>query len=559
MKRASETDVWQTLSTHQKILAENHTRITDLFAAEPDRCDWLKLHCGPLIADFSKHLLSRETFRLLLQLAQERKLQHAVNQLFDGSDVNNTEQRPALHVALRGHVAAQHPGTAAAVVSTLDRMSAFVSQIQDGNWRGYSGKRITTVVNIGIGGSDLGPAMVTDALKEFYHPAIRCLFVSNVDPAHMQSVLAQCEADSTLFIVSSKSFGTLETLSNARLARQWYLDRGGDANSVHRHFVAVSSNIAAARAFGIAPDNIFPVWDWVGGRYSLWSAIGLSIALATSMSTFRELLSGAAEMDNHFLQSAPDRNIPVIMGLLAIWYRNFWHCQSQTILPYAQNLALLPAFLQQLDMESLGKSVDSTGLALGVDSGAAIWGSAGTNGQHSFHQLLHQGTSMIPADFIAVARRHQNPGLSPAQQAQCDQQHQHLLANCLAQSRALMAGKSCEEALQENLAQGMPEARARLLATHRQVPGNRPSTTLLMEQLDARNLGCLVALYEHKVYVQSVILGINAFDQWGVEIGKQLSTPLFDALCSGNTPLALDASTKGLLNDIRAANSNKGH
>lgn len=554
MRRAGDTDAWKKLTVHQTTLAENHTHIRDLFCADSNRCRWLTLQCGPLVADFSKHLLSRDTFDLLMQLAQERKLPSAINALFDGCDVNNTEQRPAMHAALRGHIPAQHPEAADAVHSTLAQMAAFVAAIHNGSWRGYSGQRITTIVNIGIGGSDLGPAMVTDALKDFHHSGIKCQYVSNLDPSHMRSALANCDAASTLFIVASKSFGTLETLCNAKLARQWYLDQGGDQHSVYRHFVAVSSNVDAAKAFGIHPDNIFPMRDWVGGRYSLWSAIGLSIALATSMDTFRELLSGAAEMDRHFLQTPPEHNIPVVMGLLAIWYRNFWQCQSLAILPYAQNLALFPAFLQQLEMESLGKSVDADGNALGIDSGAVIWGAAGTNGQHSFHQMLHQGTAMVPADFVAVARPLKQPGLPPERQAQQEEQHQHLLANCLAQSRALMVGKSADEALGESLTQGVTEQEAQALAHHRQVPGNRPSTTLLLQQLDARNLGCLIALYEHKVYVQSVILGINAFDQWGVEIGKQLSAPLFQTLSGQDASIDLDASTRSLLNLVRAAN-----
>jgi glucose-6-phosphate isomerase len=555
MTRAREMDVWQTLSAHQKALATSHTRIIDLFDREADRCNYLQLQMGPLLADFSKNLIDHKALQLLLQLAEQQNLRTAIQNLFDGVEVNNTEHRPALHVALRGHVAARFPESATMVAATLKKIAEFVHQVHDGNWRGYSGKTITDVVNIGIGGSDLGPAMAAAALRAFHRPSLRSHFVSNVDPAHMQTVLSQCPAESTLFVVSSKSFGTLETLANARLARQWYLDQGGEPNSVHRHFVAVSSNIPAAEAFGIDAANIFPLWDWVGGRYSLWSAIGLSIALATSMDTFEALLAGAAEMDQHFLEAAPEHNIPIIMGLLAIWYRNFWHCQTQAILPYAQDLALLPSFLQQLDMESLGKSVDRDGKALLTDSGAVIWGAAGSNGQHSFHQLLHQGTSIVPADFIAVAYTEKNPGLTAEQWELHKTQHQHLLANCFAQSRALMIGKSFADALDENNALGCDDAET--LAHHRQVPGNRPSTTLLLDQLDARALGCLIALYEHKVYVQSVILGINAFDQWGVELGKQLSTPVFLALGGDKSQCKnLDASTARLLQHV-AANQNR--
>lgn len=559
MTRAKQ-DVWHTLSAHQKALADSQIHITDLFEQEPDRNSYLQLRCGPVLADFSKNLLDHKALQQLLQLAEQRRLPEAIRQLFDGSQVNNTEQRPALHVALRGHRPAQQPETADVVAATLEKMADFVARIQDGSWRGYSGKPIRNVINIGIGGSDLGPAMVHRALRAFHHPNIRCHFVSNIDPAHMRAVLANCDAENTLFIVASKSFGTLETLTNANMARQWYLDQGGESNSVHRHFVAVSSNIAAAEEFGIHGDNIFPMWDWVGGRYSLWSAIGLSIALATSMETFRELLAGAAEADSHFLNTEPSRNIPVIMGLLAIWYRNFWHCQHHAILPYAQDLKLMPAFLQQLDMESLGKSVDRDGNPVALDTGAVIWGAAGSNGQHSFHQLLHQGTTIVPADFVAIAKAHKPTDMPEQQWALYQTQHQHLLANCLAQSRALMLGKSFEEALQENLAKGIPEAEARILAHHRQVPGNRPSTTFVLNQLDAHSLGCLIAFYEHKVYVHSVILGINAFDQWGVELGKQLSTPLFEALAGSSSISAdMDKSTRALIEHVHATNNNPGH
>lgn len=534
---------WHALAAQQARLSASATTLNDLFALDPQRAARMTQRCGTVSVDFSKHLADQATMDALLTLVREHNLPDAIRAMFDGKAVNNTEHRPALHVALRGHVPALMPEIAAMVSRTLEKTTAFVEQVQSGAWKGFSQQRITTVVNIGIGGSDLGPAMVTAALRPYHHPELRCFFVSNVDPAHIGSVLKDLQPDKTLFIIASKTFTTLETLSNARLAKDWYLREGGSAQDIHRHFVAVSSNVSAAENFGINSENIFPMWDWVGGRYSLWSAIGLSIALATSMPVFKQLLAGAAEADWHFLHAPLGNNIPVIMGLLAVWYRNFWRCDSQVVLPYAQDLHLLPAFLQQLEMESLGKSVDRDGNALAHTSGPVIWGSAGTNGQHSFHQLLHQGTTMIPADFIAVASPHNTQDLH---------QHQHLLANCLAQSRALMLGKSSDEAYAENIGKGMPPKQASLLAKHRQVPGNRPSSTFILQSLDARSLGILLAFYEHKVFVQSVIWNINAFDQWGVEIGKQLSGPVFDALGGDKAAIStLDQSSQHIIQLIQ--------
>lgn len=551
MTQAGETDVWKTLAGHQAAMLASGIKIPDLVNNNPERCEQLSLQCGGLLADFSKHLTDDTTLGLLQELAIQRRLPEAINALFSGECVNNTEGRPAMHMALRGHQPAKMPGIRQTAEATLDKIEQFVDRVHSGDWKGYSGRRVSTVVNIGIGGSDLGPAMACEALASFHKAGVRCLFVSNVDPAHMRRTLSNLDAASTLFIVASKSFTTLETLSNARLARQWYLDEGGPEADIHRHFVAVSSNVQAAGKFGIHPDNIFPMWDWVGGRYSLWSAIGISIALATSMQCFRELLAGAAEMDSHFLNSPLEQNMPARMALLGVWYRNFWHCGSHVVLPYAQDLHLLPSFLQQLEMESLGKSVAADGNALATESGPVIWGSAGTNGQHSFHQLLHQGTSMIPADFIAVAR---------STWPQDSEQHQHLLANCLAQSRALMTGKSSQEALAENLKKGLSHDQATALAPHRQVAGNRPSSTLILDELNARNLGTLIALYEHKVFVQSVIWGINAFDQWGVEIGKELSGPMFRALGGEESSIhALDASSQLLVKHITSLNKVADH
>lgn len=541
-------DLWRQLQEKQQQLSGQPAPIADLLTQIPSRQSEFTLCCGGLTADFSKHLLDTDTLALLCDLAHASGLSNAIQAMFDGTQVNPTERRAALHVALRGHAPVNHPEIATQVQAALQQMENFVEAVQSGRWQGYSGKAITDVVNIGIGGSDLGPAMVTAALRANHHPALHTHFVSNIDPAHLSHCLTKLNPQTTLFIVASKSFGTLETLQNATLARNWLRQGGADESATAAHFVAISSNIRAAQAFGINPDNIFPMWDWVGGRFSLWSAIGLPIALATNMATFCSLLDGAAQMDRHFLETPFASNIPVIAGLLAVWYRNFWQTRSQVILPYAQDLQLLPSFLQQLSMESLGKSVTLDGQPVAAATGAVIWGSAGTNGQHSFHQLLHQGTDMIPADFIAIAQ------CAPDADSQAQIQHQHLLANCFSQSRALMCGKTLEQATQELLSTGMPVEQAEKLAPHRAVPGNRPSTTFVLDQLNAFNLGSLLAMYEHQVYVQSVLWHINAFDQWGVELGKQLSTPIFEALNDQSADLSeFDASTRNLISLCRHA------
>ncbi|ALO45208.1 glucose-6-phosphate isomerase [Pseudohongiella spirulinae] len=538
MTRTEIQAIRQSLRQHQSQLASQTSLLQNLFSEDSRRVPAMTLHCGALHVDFSKNLLDPPAFKLLLALAEHSGLDAQRQAMFDGAHVNNTEHRPALHVALRGHKPAMRSEIAEQVSVGLDRMQHFVQQVHSGEWRGDTGQPIRQIINIGIGGSDLGPSMATAALRAFHHHGIKCDFVSNVDPAHLQSHLRKADAGTTLFIVASKSFSTLETLQNARLACEWFKQQGG--RDISRHFVAVSSNSQAAQDFGIAAENVFPMWDWVGGRFSLWSAIGLPIALATSMDVFRQLLAGAAHMDRHFLSAPLAGNIPVIMALLSVWYRNYWGCGSQAVLPYAQDLHLFPAFLQQLDMESLGKSTNRQGEPLAEHSGAVIWGSAGTNGQHSFHQLLHQGTDLIPADFIAIKK---SPG-----EGQSLLQHQQLLANCLAQSRALMLGKSEQQAFEELQNSGHEEADARQLARHKRIPGNRPSTVLLLDELNPFNLGSLIALYEHKVFTQGVLWNLNPFDQWGVELGKQLSTPVFNALNDHSMPTDdLDPSTAALI------------
>lgn len=533
-----QTECWQKLALHQQNLLQQNTRIETLFTQDPDRTRHFSLELGSLFFDFSKNLLTTDSLSLLLDLARAHDLESAIARMFTGEPVNNTEHRPALHVALRGHLPDMQPGVRQEVNRCLEQMQRFVNAVHSGSWRGFSGKTITDVVNIGIGGSDLGPAMVVAALRPWQVQQLQCHFVSNIDPNHLHNTLSGLNPETTLFIVASKSFTTVETRENAELARQWCLQHGVGEDTLAKHFVAVSSNITAAKHFGIAPENIFPMWDWVGGRYSLWSAIGLVIALAIGMPGFQELLAGGRQADEHFLNAPLGGNIPVIMGLLSIWYSNFWQAETHVVLPYWQNLSLFPAYLQQLEMESLGKRVRSNGEPVSHDTGSILWGSVGSNGQHSFHQLLHQGTRLVPVDFIAVTR---------PQNREDSRQHTLLLANCFSQGQALMQGCSQQQVYAEMLAAGVPAETARQLAAHKTIPGNKPSNTFLMDQLDARTLGMLIALYEHRVYVQSVIHDINAFDQWGVELGKQLSSGIFMALQSAEIAGSLDASTRELI------------
>ncbi len=545
MTSPSRSRAWQKLASHYLNLHQTGTTIATLFKADKERFAHYQVSLEGVFLDYSKSLADAQTMQLLRNLAEEAGLAEAINAMYSGAKINVTEDRPALHVALRTPLDTIDPALNKAVADTMAQMEAFVARVHSGAWTGFSGKAIATVVNIGIGGSDLGPAMVTEALQRWQLPQITTHFVSNVDPAHMRSTLARLNPETTLFVIASKSFNTLETHQNAGLARRWYLDNGGDEAQIAQHFVAVSANVAKAKAFGIAQENIFPLWDWVGGRYSLWSAIGLPIALSVGMEQFRALLKGARIVDEHFRDAPFERNIPVLMGLFSVWYGGFVGATSQAILPYSQELHLFPAFLQQLEMESLGKSVEVDGNRLLVPSGPIVWGSAGTNGQHSFHQLLHQGTHYIPADFIGIVKT--------AFPADADQ-HAHLLANCFSQSQALMQGKSQRQAYTELLEQGMKEGPAYELAKHKVIPGNKPSNTLLLDELNAQTLGSLIAIYEHKVFVESVIWHINAFDQWGVELGKQLGETLYGALTSEQDCAQFDSSTNGLINHCRTKN-----
>lgn len=534
---------WQALNQHRQAMQDFSMR--EAFNADPQRFTQFTLSSCGLFLDYSKNLITSETRDLLVGLAKEVDLQGAIKSLFNGEPVNSSEGRPALHTALRRPVGDKLSVNGVNIMpdvhKVLNQITDLVGRIHDGLWRGYTEKPITDVVNIGIGGSFLGPELVSEALLSYAHKGVRCHYLANIDGSEFHELTMKLRAETTLFIVSSKSFNTLETLKNAQAARAWYLAQGGSEAELYRHFIAVSSNNAAAVAFGIREENIFPMWDWVGGRYSLWSAIGLPIALAIGMSNFKELLSGAYTMDQHF-QTAPfEANMPVLLGLLGVWYGNFWGAQSHAILPYDHYLRNITKHLQQLDMESNGKSVRQDGTPVSTDTGPVIWGGVGCNGQHAYHQLLHQGTQLIPADFIVPI-----VSFNPV-----SDHHQWLYANCLSQSQALMLGKTRSEAEAELRDKGMDEAEVQKLAPHKVIPGNRPSNTIVVERISPRRLGALVAMYEHKVFVQSVIWGINAFDQWGVELGKQLANRILPELAGDEAVSSHDSSTNALINRFK--------
>ena len=509
--------------------------LQQLFKANKNRAQQLSVTAAGLFCDYSKNLIDSEALEVLLELAKSSGLEQAIHRLVDGEEVNYTEQRPALHTLLRHHNAEKLTDKHAEVVATQQQMGQWVESIRAGKMLGYSGKVINQVVNIGIGGSDLGPAMVVESLKPYGHPDIGLHFVSNIDPSDLTNTLATLNPETTAFIVSSKSFTTLETLSNAKSAMAWLQQATSQPNAIAQHFIGITANTERAIQFGIDSSNIFPLWDWVGGRYSLWSATGLPIAIAIGMDNFLALGEGARNMDQHFSEADFSQNLPVILALLEVWYVNGWGCQSQAILPYDQNLKNFPTYLQQLTMESNGKSVDRQGDALKRNSSPVIWGAAGTNGQHSFYQLLHQGTQFIPVDFILPLTSH-NP---------LSDQHQLLVANCVAQSRALLQGSPEPEQLNSTQEQ--------LLAKHKKIVGNRPSTTICMQQLTPLSLGALIALYEHKVFASSVIWNINAFDQWGVELGKKIGQEVADDFAAGTYPSELDASTLMLMERYQQA------
>lgn len=521
---------WLALADHARSIKHRHLR--DLFAADEGRFDYFSLRHGPLLLDYSKQRLVPETMSLLRQLAEQAGWRTWIARMRAGEPINHTEGRAVRHADLRAGQSAPPE-----VKGVLERMRIFCDQIHDGKWRGFSGERITDVVNIGIGGSDLGPRMAVHALAAFEQPDIRVHFVANLDSADLASTLGRLNPRSTLFIVASKTFTTLETMANAQTARNWLIAATNDEKAVARHFVAASTNLAATAEFGITPENVFEFWDWVGGRFSLWSAIGLPIALAIGYRHFEQLLAGAHDIDEHFFNAPAESNLPLTMALLALWNTNFLEAHSHGVFPYSHSLALLPSHLQQLEMESNGKRANRDGLAVDYPTNPILWGEAGTNGQHSFFQLLHQGGALVASDFIAFARADfPLPG-----------HHSGLLANCLAQSSALAFGQTIEEARAAGIAEH--------LLPFRRFPGNQPSTTIALPELTPFTLGQLIALYEHKVFCLGVLWNLNSFDQWGVELGKQLAGRLAPCIRNEAPSEALDASTRGLIDFLRQSRS----
>ncbi|BES69795.1 glucose-6-phosphate isomerase [Marinobacter nanhaiticus D15-8W] len=539
----TEKPEWKALIDHQASLSGTHMR--DLFEQDPGRFEHFFANAAGISLDYSKNLLTRETMPHLMALARACEIPEQIQAMFRGDNINTSEKRPALHVALRNlgddPITVEGTDIMPEVRSTLGRMEEFVWRIRSTQWRGFTNKPFTDVVSIGIGGSFLGPKLVSAALKPYWHGRLNCHYVANIDGSHITEVLRHINPETTLFLIQSKSFRTQETLENTKVAREWFLHNGGDEALISKHFVAVTANEKEAIDFGIAEENIFPMWDWVGGRYSLWSAIGLPTALTIGMENFRSLLSGANAMDQHFREAPLEENLPVIMALLGIWYGNFWGADAHAILPYDHYLRGLPAHLQQLDMESNGKCVTRAGQPVNYDTGPIIWGGAGANGQHAYHQLLHQGTRMSPADFIIPLRTHNPVG----------SHHAILFANCLSQTQALMRGKSLDEARAELRDQGLDADAIETLAPHKVIPGNKPTNTILFERSTPRTVGALVALYEHKTFVQGAIWDVDSFDQWGVELGKQLGTDILDRLLKSGNGKKTDSSTDGLIDLFR--------
>ncbi|GAB3552944.1 glucose-6-phosphate isomerase [Noviherbaspirillum agri] len=540
----TDTPAFQALASHY---AEAKAwQMRSLFSQQPDRFERFSTEAAGLLLDYSKNRLNETTMKLLFQLARERNVEQRRAAMFAGERINNTEHRAVLHVALRmprhSTLVVDGQDVVPEVHAVLDRLQAFTERVRSGQWLGCTGLPVTDIVNIGIGGSDLGPEMACRALRSFVHPRLSMHFVSNVDGHDLDATLSRVNPETTLFIIASKTFTTRETMMNAQSAREWFLSRH-DPSGLAKHFVAVSTNTEAVRSFGIDTDNMFPFWDWVGGRYSLWSAIGLPLALAIGFDRFAEFLSGAHAMDQHFLTSPLEHNMPVILAMVGIWQRNFFGSNSLSIAPYHQDLSQFPAYLQQLEMESNGKQVTSEGTPVGAATCPVVWGDVGTNGQHAYFQLLHQGTEITPVDFIAALKpSHDLPG-----------HHTVLLANCFAQSEAFMRGKTPEEVRTEMRAQQFSEEEIARLLPHRTFPGNRPSNTILMDTLAPATLGALIALYEHKVFVQGVVWGLNSFDQWGVEFGKVLAKNIESELSGHANPQGHDSSTNGLIARAKAA------
>jgi glucose-6-phosphate isomerase len=538
------TQAWKKLEQHYEIMKRKH--MIDLFAVDPDRFSKFSLHFENMLVDFSKNIITEQTLETLLELAEESQLKDAIERMFSGEKINMREDRAVLHVALRNR--SEEPvfeggkDVMPEVNRVLAQMKEFADKIGAGKWAGYTGKPIRHIVNIGIGGSDLGPYMVTEALKPYQNPDLEVHFVSNVDGTHIAETLKKVDPETTLFMIASKTFTTQETMTNAETAKNWFLEQAENPEHVARHFVAISTNLQAVKKFGIAEENMFEFWDWVGGRYSLWSSIGLSIACSIGFDNYVQLLEGAHAMDQHFRMTHFDKNIPVLLALIGVWYVNFFDAHSEAILPYDQYMHRFPAYFQQGNMESNGKYVDRDGNQVTYQTGPIIWGEPGTNGQHAFYQLIHQGTQLIPCDFLAPAISHNPIG----------DHHPKLLSNFFAQTEALMNGKTLQDVIGELKQDGLSEEAIKELAPFKVFTGNRPTNSFLFKQLDPRTLGSLIAMYEHKIFVQGVIWNIFSFDQWGVELGKQLAKKVLPELENEAEIASHDSSTNGLINAYKA-------
>ena len=544
MSTINKSPSWKALNNHFEKIKSVHMR--DLFSNDDDRFNKYHIQYEDFLVDYSKNRITDETLNLLLSLAKEAKLEDWRDRLFSGDKINFTENRSALHIALRNK--ANNPilldgkDIMPNVNKVLSQMKSFSNDIRSGKAKGYTGKKIKSVINIGIGGSDLGPAMICEALKSYGSKNITPYFVSNVDGADIAQTLEVCDPETTLFIVASKTFTTQETMTNAYSARAWLLKHLKDQESIKNHFIAISTNEAAVEKFGIYKGNMFEFWDWVGGRYSLWSAIGLSIAIYIGMENFEQLLNGAHDIDNHFKDAPLHENIPVMLALLGVWYINFFQLNTHAVLPYDQGLSLFPSYLQQADMESNGKFIDRNGEKIQYHSGPILWGESGTNGQHAFYQLIHQGTEVVPSDFIMPIHSHYSIGNNG------NEHHKILIANFIAQTQSLMMGKTDAEARAELKNQSLDEDTIKTLTPHKTFEGNRPSTSILFDKLTPKSLGRIIAIYEHKIFTQGVIWNINSFDQWGVEYGKQIAKLVLPKLIEPNETSGFDSSTNNLIN-----------
>jgi glucose-6-phosphate isomerase len=540
----TETKSWEALEKHHDIISQE--AMVDMFEADPNRFNNFSIQWKDILFDYSKNMISKETMNLLTGLAKECELKEAIDAMFSGAKINETEGRAVLHTALRSNskepLIVDGENIRPLIQKELAKMEAFTTKLHAGELKGYTGKPIKNIVNIGIGGSDLGPYMVTEALKPYQKEGIVSHFVSNVDGSHLYQVLNKIDAEESLFIIASKTFTTQETMTNAESAKSWFLKMAKDEAAVSNHFIALSTNKKSVEGFGIDSSNMFEFWDWVGGRYSLWSSIGMSIACAIGFDNFRSLLDGAESMDDHFRETSFDKNLPVIAALLGVWYNNFFGAESHAILPYDQYLHRFASYLQQGDMESNGKFVDRNGEPIAIQTGPIIWGEPGTNGQHAFYQLIHQGTKLIPSDFIACAQS-QNP---------MGDHHEKLMANFFAQPEALMKGKIEDEVLNELLKAGLSEDEIADLLPFKVFEGNQPTNSILIKKLTPFNLGALIAMYEHRIFVQGIIWNVFSFDQWGVELGKQLAGQILPELKSGGDVTNHDSSTNGLINSYKS-------